>query len=1071
MNGNRGWAGLCLCLVGVLLAWGGGGLASARAADYADVAINGPSIELLSFFSKLDTGDRDAKVMKPGNPPEGGSPMGLHASGPGPNFRWIVAGFTNSADKETQSVIVFTHQGFVGSGLVWPKPPGSQIVSVNATEPAAVLSLKEPGRDAFALTLGPGQTVFVAFELAGAIPTAASLWQQGAYVDQKDTFAFLRGALLGIAALLCAAMFALYGFRARAVFLAGGGFALASLAFMVLEAGHLSRLLAILQVPGLSLLTARPLIEGSMAAFLILYTVTVSEVRRDHPVVGNLLLLAGGLAFAIPVYGFADPLVAAGVARMVFAAAAALGFLLIYVYWRRGEQRAETALVSISAILLWTLLAFAAAVADPRSQSILPVLLAGLCAVLVVMGFTLANLAFNQGYLTRHFFREAGRRALALAGARAYVWDWQPEGADLHVGEEIETALGLTPGVVADGGIDGFLELMHPADRTSYLAAVDAAEQQGNGAIEREFRLQHGDGSYRWFQLRGRAMPGQGRRAARCIGTLTDVTGAKLTEERLLNDAVHDLVTGLPNRALFVDRLTRALALAEAAEGSQVHVLLIDVDRFKPVNDALGHAAGDTLLTVIGRRLLAEITPADSVARMPGDQFAVLFVAATPEREIAAFSENIRRAIARPIKLDAHELFLTASIGIAHNREKGLSAEQLLKDAALALYEAKRRGTDVIEVFQTSMRDDRAELVVLENDLRRAIERNEIEVHYQPIARLADMNLAGFEALVRWRHPSLGLLAPESFIGLAEQTDLIKSIGRTVINEAGRQLGIWQRAYRPTEPLFVAVNISSAQLIEPALIDEVKQVLHREGVHRGSFKIEVTESLVMQYPERASQILERFRELGVGLACDDFGTGYSSLASLRRLPFDTLKVDRSFIAADAEDTRSGVILEAIVAMGHSLGVTIVAEGIENQDQVDRLGELGCDLGQGFFIGRPMTGRQVSDALTGLPYAQTNGRTAITWLWEKSNQEPAPEPAIIAVPASPPVEEAEAVATETAVAPEPAERKHIPALATRAVRARRLQRTDEEEPLIPERRAALARKMRLRKRKIRAQMER
>ena len=291
------------------------------------------------------------------------------------------------------------------------------------------------------------------------------------------------------------------------------------------------------------------------------------------------------------------------------------------------------------------------------------------------------------------------------------------------------------------------------------------------------------------------------------------------------------------------------------------------------------------------------------------------------------------------------------------------------------------------------MVDDRAELVVLEAELRRAIERNEIEVHYQPIARLADMHLAGFEALVRWRHPTLGLLAPESFISLAEETGMIRDIGRVVLNEAGRQLGIWQRAYRTAEPAFVAVNISSAQLIEPSLLDDVKQIIGREGLLRGSFKIEVTESLVMEYPERATQILERFRELGVGLSCDDFGTGYSSLSSLRKLPFDTLKVDRSFISSEAQDHRAMIILQSIIAMGHELGLVIVAEGIENQDQVDRLGELDCDFGQGFFIGKPMSAKQVNDALAGLPYAHSSGRTAITWLWERAIKDPPPEPAL------------------------------------------------------------------------------
>ena len=966
-------------------------VARPAAADRADAAFTGPSIDLAAYFRGLDTSERDVEIIRPDLPGVVTERMILQAKGPGPLFRWIAAGFVNTSDVAQDVVIVIPEQGFVGSGFGWPQPPGGRVVSITAAGISELDRISAMGRGAYAFTLEPGKSAAIAFEATTAELPGARLWQRDAFDDQKDYLSFFRGALLGIAVLLTIAMTALYGFRARPVFLAAGGFALASLGFMILEAGHLPLIIEALRIPALDLQNSRAIIEGTMAAFLLLLLVTLADLHRIMPVTGNVLAVLGGLMLALPIYGFAEPLVAAGIARVLFAAVAVAGFLLILWLWRRGEAKAETSLVPWAAILLWTFVAAVAAASDPDSVAFSPVLLAGLCAVLVVLGFTLAHYAFSQGYLSRHFFREAGRRALALAGARAYVWDWQPEEGDLHVSEEIERALGQPPGLLADAGVEAFIELMHPSDRSAYETAVGEAEAEGRGSIEREFRLRHGDGSYRWFQLRARAMPGHGRRAARCIGTLTDVTAAKRSEERLLTDAVYDRVTGLPNRALFLDRLSRALAGLEGHHASGTYVLLIDIDRFKPVNDGLGHEVGDSLLAVIGRRLSDEAGPADSVARLSGDQFAVLFCENRGNRDIESFTERIRKSVARPIMLDTHEVFLTACIGVAHHRDDEFTAEQMMKDAALALYEAKRRGGNSVEVFQTSMRDNRAELVVLEQELRRAIERDEIEVHYQPIARLSDMNLAGFEALVRWRHPSLGLLAPESFIGLAEQTGMIRDIGRAVLNEAGRQLGIWQRAYRPAEPVFIAVNISSAQLIAADLVDEVKLVLHREGLLPGSLKIEVTESLVMQYPERAGQILERFREIGVGIACDDFGTGYSSLSSLRKLPFDTLKVDRSFIAAEVQDPRAAIILEAIIAMGHALGLTIVAEGIENQAQVDMLGLLACDLGQGYFIGKPMTAKQVNEALGGLPYAPSSGRTAITWLWERAVRELPPEP--------------------------------------------------------------------------------
>ncbi|WP_161957325.1 putative bifunctional diguanylate cyclase/phosphodiesterase [Aestuariivirga litoralis] len=983
-----------LLFVVLLLAAALGLARPGHAVDIVEVSRPIAQQDLASFLAGLQTPEREITIQRPdgGLGPDG--QMTLTAKGPGPLYNWVAAAFANRSDQPVSVILAVPHQGFTGSGFYPPRLVGPRVYGTALAGSGQLSSLPPvPGENAYLLTLPPGGTASVAFEVTGG-PLPVTLWQRAAYDAHKDFTSFFRGALLGISVLIALAMLLLYGFRARALFPVAGGFALASIGFMLLEAGHLTVLTAQSGMTGFTLQVLRAVVEGLMAGFLLLLLAMLADLGRMSRMAANLLLIAACLAFAIPIYGVAEPLLATALARLVFAATALGGFGLIIYLWYRGEVKAETAVLSWTAVLLWTMLAALAALFSEPGSSIANVVVIGLAMLLVLLGFVLAHHAFAQGYLSRHFFREAGRHALALAGARAFVWDWQPEEGELFLSPEIARALAQPPNAFEDAAGEAFLELMHPADRSAYLATIAEAEADGRSPIERKFRLRHGDGSYRWFELRARSITGgNGYRAARCIGTITDVTSAKIAEERLLKDAVYDMVTGLPNRALFTDRLQRAIDGLEPGAATALFVLLVDLDRFKIVNDAMGHEAGDALLSIIGRRLKAEAEAVDTVARLPGDQFAILYHEVPGGRGVDAFAQALLGTVGRPVKFEDQEYFLSASIGVAQYRPEVQDADKLLKDAAVALYEARRKGTGAVELFNPSMVDDRAELVVLEAEMRRAIERNEIEVHYQPIARLADMHLAGFEALVRWRHPSMGLLAPESFLGLAEETGMIRDIGRVVLNEAGRQLGIWQRAYRSAEPAFVAVNISSAQLIEPSLLDDVKQIISREGLLRGSFKIEVTESLVMEYPERAAQILERFRELGVGLSCDDFGTGYSSLSSLRKLPFDTLKVDRSFISSEAQDHRAVVILQSIIAMGHELGLAIVAEGIENQDQVDRLGELGCDYGQGYFIGKPMSSKQVNDALAGLPYAHTSGRTAITWLWERAIKDPPPEPAL------------------------------------------------------------------------------
>jgi diguanylate cyclase (GGDEF)-like protein/PAS domain S-box-containing protein len=962
------------------------------AVDLVDLATLTGQRDLTPVLGRLDTEQRSVEVQLPAAAstiPAAPATAKLAAQGPGPQFNWVVATVSNTSDQAREAVVSIPEQGFPGSGFLPVKPAGPRLYSAVLNGAGTLDLMPVPGESAYLLSLPAGSAAAIAFELTGAGVPAVTLWQREAYDARKDYLSFFRGALLGVSVLLAAALFALYGFRSRAVFPVAGGFAVTAVAFMMLEAGHLPDLLAGLAIPGLNLQVLRAVIEGLMAGFLLLLLGVLSDLERISRPAGMLLMTLGGLAFAIPIYAFADPFMAATIARGVFAATALLGFVLLIVLWRMGEVKAETALFSWGAILLWTFLAAAAALADNPGPLWSGLMLAGLGAVLVIMGFALAHHAFAQGYLSRHFFRDAGRHALALAGARAYVWDWQPGEGELYVSPEISRALGQPEQGFEGAAGEALLEIMHPADRAAYLATVEQAAADGRLPIERQFRLSHGEGGYRWFELRARSITGSGTRVQRCIGTMVDVTDAKLAEERLLQDAVYDVVTGLPNRALFVDRLERAIRGWEVGDPG-IFVLVVDLDRFALMNEALGHEAGDAMLAIIGRRIKSETGLADSIARLPGDKFAVLFHEIPGKRDVVVFADVLGKAVARPIKLEDQELVLTASIGIAQFRGEEVNAEALMKNASIALYEARRKGRQAVELFVPNMVDARTELVILEAELRRALERNEFEVHYQPIARLADMQLAGFEALVRWRHPVMGLLAPESFIGLAEETGMIRDIGRVVLNEAGRQLGIWQRAYRTTEPAFVAVNLSSSQLIEPSLLDDVKQIIGREGLSRGSLKIEVTESLVMQYPERAVQILERFRELGVGLSCDDFGTGYSSLSSLRKLPFDTLKVDRSFISQEGQEQRAQIILSAIVAMGHELGLTVVAEGIETQEQVDRLGELGCDYGQGFFIGKPMSAKQVNDALAGLPYAFSSGRTAITWLWERGQKDPPPE---------------------------------------------------------------------------------
>jgi diguanylate cyclase (GGDEF)-like protein len=390
---------------------------------------------------------------------------------------------------------------------------------------------------------------------------------------------------------------------------------------------------------------------------------------------------------------------------------------------------------------------------------------------------------------------------------------------------------------------------------------------------------------------------------------------------------------------------------------------VLDVDRFKQVNDSVGIAIGDSILLTLARRLARLLKPHDTLARLAGDQFGLILMSERDANRIIAFAETVCKAIRTPITLNEREIFLTASIGIALPEAQSNRADELIKDAELAMYVAKRARGDRFEVFKPAMRARKTDRLTLESELRHALEREEITILFQPIVRLEDRAIAGFEALARWDHPKMGRLSPSEFISIAEEIGLIGDLGRFALERTARQLGIWQRAVRTRVPLFASVNVSSRQLIKNDLIDDLRAVLARSGLVRGTLKLELTESVVMENPEQAAQILARLRELGAGLALDDFGTGHSSLVYLQRFPFDTIKIDQSFVRTNSKGARP-VILRSIVGLAHDLGMDVIAEGAESDSDAVELYHLGCEFAQGFVFGQPMTADAAHELLVG-----------------------------------------------------------------------------------------------------------
>jgi len=559
--------------------------------------------------------------------------------------------------------------------------------------------------------------------------------------------------------------------------------------------------------------------------------------------------------------------------------------------------------------------------------------------------------AFAGGSASTGVVSDIERRALALAGSGDLIWDWDVSADKVFTSPETEGLLGLKRGAL-EGPAAKWLEVLHPLDQDRFRAALDSVLDQRRGRLVQDFRLRTPDGHFMWFALKARPVVGSDGEVARVIGTLTDVTEIKNSEERMLHDSVHDNLTGLPNRKLFMDRLGAVANFAKTMPNLRPTLMVIDLDRFKQVNDSVGIAVGDSILLTLARRLTRILKPQDTLARLAGDQFGLILLSEQDPARITNFAETIRKTIRAPIAFNDREIFLTASIGLALSDPQTQLTDEIIKDAELAMYHSKRIGGDRIDVYKPAMRARKTDRLTLESELRRAIERQEITILYQPIVRLEDRSIAGFEALSRWDHPKLGRMSPSEFISIAEEIGLIVDLGTFVMDQTARQLAIWQRAMRSRVPIFASVNVSSRQLLRHDLLHDIRTVLSRSSVARGTLKLELTESLVMENPEHATQMLNRIRELGVGLSIDDFGTGHSSLSYLQRFPFDTLKIDQSFVRTTSRGTRP-VILKSIIALAHDLGMDVVAEGAETDSDAVELYQLGCEYAQGFAFGEPM----------------------------------------------------------------------------------------------------------------------
>jgi len=875
---------------------------------------------------------------------------------------WIVFALTNDTNVRMERLLAAPYFRLVGSGVISPDLGASRVSAISASQGPPPVRETSLEADVFRITLYPGATITYVAELRTPNLPQLYLWEPDAYKDKVTGLTLYKGIVIGISGLLALFLTIVFVAKGAVILLAAAALASAVLVYVCIDFGFWQKIVG---ASGASdqiwRASAETFLAATLSVFLFTYlNLSRWHVRASHVVIGWLALLT--VLAGIAIY---DPPVAAGVARISLATVAIVGFILVIYLALHGIDRAVMLIPTWFLLFMWVCAAAFTVTGYLTNDLVSPALVGGLVLIVMLIGFTVMQNAFAAGGLAQGAVSDIERKALALTGAGDIVFDWDVTADHIHISQEAELTLGIRPGSL-DGPASGWFDVLHPFDRDRYSACLDTVLEQRRGRIHLEFRLRGGDGHYLWFILKARPVVGADGEVIRVVGTLSDITEAKISEERMLHDAVHDNLTGLPNRELFFDRLNVALRNARATGLQRPTVIAIDLDRFRQVNDAAGLAAGDSVLLTSARRLGRMLNPQDTLARISSDQFAAIILSENGSTAIAALADRIRKTVAMPVTFNDREIVLSVSVGVASvDAQQNPKPEDLLKDAEIALAVAKRNGGNRIEAFKPSMTAQRSDKVALETDLRRALDRNEISVFFQPIVRLEDRTIAGFESHLRWNHPRLGRLTPADFVPLAEETGLIGDLGMFAMERAARELGAWQQALNVDPPIYATVRIPSRQLLRHDLIADVKSVLTRSGVSRGSLKLEIPEYLMMENPEHSAQLLVRLRELGAGLVLSEFGAGYSSLSYLQRFVFDAIKIDRSFVQHTAKGARPPM-LRSMVSLARDNGMDVIADGAESESDVIELFQIGCAYGQGAIFGQnisPVEARKLMGAST------------------------------------------------------------------------------------------------------------
>ena len=880
----------------------------------------------------------------------------------GTNPSWIVFALRNPTQKPIERWVVAERFTLVGSGVMAPDLDAARLAALTPSQGFVPDRIQSDRADIYQVTLEAGQTVTFVAELASERFPQVTLWQPRIYETKLRERTLFNGIMLGITGILAVFLTAIFAANHKIIFPVTGLVAWSTLALLCVEFGFWHRIFRLSpEDNALYRATAEAAVAGSLVLFLFVFL----DLGRWLSWIRAVFLLWLAAQGAILVGALLDPVLAATFARASFALIAILGSLLILSQMLTNADRALALLPSWLLLLVWIFGAAVAVLGRLHGDFVASSLVAGLVLILLLMAFTVTQYAFATHDVAALRTADPGpSRNLAIDGAGAAVWEWSSRRDEIQVSAIVEDVLGLQRGELSCR-VDDWIKHLRLSDRERLRMKLLTVQEKNGGHVNVDFQMRGSDGNYRWFELRASSLPQVDQRTLKCVGLLREVTRERRAQERLVLDAVRDNLTGLPNRAILLDRMAVRFQAARAGTPPAVStLLLIEIERLERISDELGPIRADSLLLNIAKRLGRNLSPKDTLARIGPDNFAILLVDGSSARDVAVLAERVRQGVRTPMKFSGKEIVLTARIGVATMEDDQSDHLQWLRDADTALLRAQRAGSDRIEIFNTGMRSDADNRTADAADLKRAMERGQISAHYLPIHRLGTEEPIGFESIVRWDHPKHGAFGPADMIPIADQGGFAPELLQHILRLLARDATQWQKqVQRDGTPLFVSVNLGSALILQPGFIQDLRSLLGRQSFPKGTLRIEVSEQLIAENPERAVEFIDWFRMAEAAVTIEGFGLGHFPLGYLGRVAADTIKLDRTLAYEAMAGGNGALLVKGLVALAHELGRSVLVDGIETSADVDALIEAGCDAGLGAYYGEPLTAKQVDELAT------------------------------------------------------------------------------------------------------------